>query len=78
MQSNGEDSAVQSGEYSPLHGSFSQNLTSFVLCATLTACLGALSFGYVLGYPSPVESDLQDSLKWSDDQVTWFSVSCSL
>ena len=67
------ESAIQSGEYTPRHRS--SPLTNTLICATLTACLGAVSFGYVLGYPSPIQKDLKEKLSWNDDNVTWFNVS---
>ena len=67
------DSIIQNGEYTPLVRQM--RLTRTVVCATLTACLGAISYGFVLGYPSPVRNDLQSKMKWSDEEFTWFSVS---
>ena len=67
------ESAIQSGEPTPLHRP--SRLTNSLICATLTACLGAVSFGYVLGYPSPIQKDLQEKLNWNIEQVTWFNVS---
>jgi hypothetical protein len=79
MLSTTAESIIQSGEYkeyTPVERPHSDGgLTRPVLCASLTACLGAVSFGYVMGYPSPVDNDLKDRLNWSDEQVTWFSVS---
>ena len=53
----------------------SSRLTNTLICATLTACLGAVSFGYVLGYASPIQKDLKEKLNWNSSHVTWFNVS---
>ena len=74
MLSTTAESVIQSGEYS-LRERPSPRLTSTVISATLTACLGAVSFGYVLGYPSPTLADFEGKLKWTSEQTTWFSVS---
>ena len=68
-----EESGIQSNEYRSQHTS--SRLTKTLICATLTACLGAVSFGYVLGYPSPIQEDLKAKLNWNSEQVTWFNVS---
>ena len=73
MLSSKANSVIQSGEHAPLVRQM--RLTRTVVCATLTACLGAISFGFVLGYTSPVENDLQSKMKWSDEEFSWFSVS---
>ena len=73
MLSTTAESIIQSGEYTLRERP--SRLSRRVVCATLTACLGAVSFGYVLGYPSPVQNDLKKKLNWSAEQVTWFSVS---
>ena len=67
------ESAVQNGKNTLQHGS--SRLTKTLICATFTACLGAVSFGYLLGYPSPIQEDLKEKLKWNSQQVTWFNVS---
>ena len=71
MRSATAESAIQSGEYAPRRGS--SRLTRTLICATLTACLGAVSFGYVLGYASPIQKDLKEKLNWNSEQVTWFN-----
>ena len=76
MLSSKADSVIQSGEYAPLVRQM--RLTRTVVCATLTACLGSISFGFVLGYPSPVENDFKSKMKWSDEEFTWFSVSVTI
>ncbi len=73
MLSTTAESIIQSGEYTLRERP--SCLSRRVVCATLTACLGAVSFGYVLGYPSPVQNDLKKKLNWSAEQFTWFSVS---
>ena len=76
MRSTAVESSIQSGEYTPLQPSSSTSpLTTTVVCATLSACLGAVSFGFILRYPSPVQKDLQDKLHWTDEKVSWFAVS---
>ena len=76
MRSSAGESLIQSGEYTPLRSSSSTSpLTRTVVCATLSACLGAVSFGFVLSYPSPVQKDLKDKLHWTDEKVSWFAVS---
>ena len=62
---------MQSGKNSPRHRS--SRLTKTLICATLTACLGAVSFGYVMEYASPVQKDLKEKLKWNSEHVTWFN-----
>ena len=76
MLSSKADSVIQSGEYAPLVRQM--RLTRTVVCATLTACLGAISFGFVMGYPSPVKNDLQSKMKWSDEEFSWFGVSVTI
>ena len=71
MLSTTAESAIQSGEYTPRHRS--PRLTRTLICATLTACLGAVSFGYVLGYASPIQKDLKEKLNWNSEHVTWFN-----
>ncbi|XP_028411874.1 solute carrier family 2, facilitated glucose transporter member 8-like [Dendronephthya gigantea] len=74
MFSKKADSMIQSDEYTPLRPSEGlPRLTKPVVLATLTVCLGSLSFGFVMSYPSPVQKDLQDKLNWSDEQLSWFS-----
>ena len=73
MLSTTAESAIQSGEYTPRYRP--SRLTNTLICATLTACLGAVSFGYVLGYPSPIQKDLKEKLGWNSEHVTWFDVS---
>ena len=76
MNSKGAEPVIKGGEYTPLLPPKRQTrLTRPVILATLTACLGAVSFGFVMGYPSPVQKDLHDKLNWSDEQLSWFSVS---
>ena len=65
------ESAMQSSEYTSRHRS--SRLTKTLICATLTACLGAVSFGYVLEYASPVHKDLKEKLNWNSEHVTWFN-----
>ena len=75
------ESAIQSGEGTPLltpERQSASRLTKPVLLASLTACLGAVSFGFVIGYPSPVENDLKEKLHWSVGQLTWFIVGFSI
>ena len=67
---------IQNDEHAPLIKQM--RLTRTVVCATLTACLGSISFGFILGYPSPVENDLQSKMEWSDEEFTWFSVSVTI
>ncbi|XP_028411873.1 solute carrier family 2, facilitated glucose transporter member 8-like [Dendronephthya gigantea] len=76
MLSTTAESVIQSGEYTPLRPPerpSASRLTRPVVLATLTACLGAVSFGFVLGYVSPVENDLKEKLHWSDEELTWFT-----
>ena len=75
MLSSRAESGIQSGEYTPLRAPSKSPLSRTVVYATLTACLGAVSFGFVLTYPSPVQEDLKDKLNWNDEKVSWFSVS---
>mgnify|MGYP002804301501 CR=1 FL=1 len=67
------ESTVQNGKSALQHGSL--RLTKTLVCSTFTACLGAVSFGYLLGYPSPIQKDLKEKLNWNSEQVTWFNVS---
>lgn len=69
---------VESGEeYQHLTntGNTPNRLTVKVVSATFTACLGAIAFGFVMGYPSPVEKHLESKLNWSSQQLSWFNVS---
>ena len=52
-----------------------EKLRSSVLIATLVASLGALSYGFVVGYASPVAQQLQKRFLWSDETSSWFDVS---
>ena len=67
------ESAIQRGKNAPRHRS--SRLTKTLISATLTACLGAVSFGFVLGYASPIQKDLKEKLNWNSEHVTWFNVS---
>lgn len=49
-----------------------------VLIATFVVCLGTLSFGFVVGYPSPVARQLQTELSLSIEEISWFNVSSSV
>lgn len=66
-------SLIQSGTYTPLERPV--KLRCSVLVATLVACLGPLSFGFVLGYASPVEDQLQDAFNLNNESLSWFNVS---
>ena len=75
MPSRAAESFIQNGECIPLQASSPSPLSRTVVYATLSACLGAVSFGFVLSYPSPVQDDLKEKLNWSDEIVSWFTVS---
>ena len=79
MASRTVKSNIQNGEYTPPQAFSSPSpLSRTVVYATLSACLGAVSFGFVLSYPSPVQDDLKGKLNWSDEKVSWFTVSLRL
>ena len=69
------ESSIQSSEYTPLWAPSKSPLSRTVVYATLTACLGAVSFGFGMTYPSPVQEDLKDKLNWNGEKVSWFIVS---
>lgn len=50
-----------------------EKLRFSVLLATLVACLGPLSFGFVLGYASPVKDQLQNEFDLNDEDLSWFN-----
>ena len=46
-----------------------------ILMAWAIACLGPLSYGFALGYSSPVNEELRQQLGLGDGGVSWFGVS---
>ena len=74
MLTHPDSSLIQSGDYSPPERR--EKLRCNVLLATVVACLGPLSFGFVLGYASPVQTQLQDEFHdLNEENLSWFNVS---
>ena len=69
-----DSSLIQSGGYSPPERQ--EKLRCNVLLTTVVACLGPLSFGFVLGYASPVKTQLQHEFpNLNEENLSWFNVS---
>ncbi|XP_013409558.1 solute carrier family 2, facilitated glucose transporter member 8 [Lingula anatina] len=43
------------------------------IIAVLVACLGPMSFGFVLGYTSPTHKQMKDEKILTDNEASWFS-----
>lgn len=70
-----EDSIQDEAYQSNIYEERMSKLTVKEVLATSTACLGSVSFGYAIGYSSPVLKQLKHDFHWGDTELTWFNVS---
>ena len=73
-----ESNTIQSGSYNQENSTVvkAASQVSKALAASLVACIGFLSFGYGLGYTSPIQNEMEDTERkfhFTVDEFTWFA-----